>query len=158
MELLSSFIDKTINITADLIVGIAIHVPFLLHALISLPIVQVEPSTHSVPEHVVTSVSSATTTTQSQKSVRPYSTYRAFSFEDFLKDETSSLIHSPYVNASSTHTFTLKLLTDKAHQSRNPSFEVYLDGKNVGEIVGQGISISKFSNDQSHVFNGISSN
>jgi len=69
----------------------------------------------------------------------------SFDPQKFFEAEESIGDTKSYTDSISGKVIKFKLLTDKAHQTRNPSFEVYVNEKLAGTVGGQGISQTSFS-------------
>lgn len=84
---------------------------------------------------------------QETASSTPPITYGLFNFNDYLKDEKSFSQPSSYTDPVTNDVVSFKGFTDAAHQFRNPSYQVYVNQKLVGEVGGLRVSLSTFSPD-----------
>lgn len=162
MGLFSFIPDKVIDTTADIIVAIAIHVPFLMHALMASP--STEPVKPAEP--VIMEASTSVPITSSNKlSVEDMAKWQKehealmaercsgmcipFDSGKFSESARSNVQGGGYVFVDPVTNTEIKmnLLRDVEHQSRNPSYELYVDGINVGGVGGQLVAQPSFSPD-----------
>ena len=96
------------------------------------------PIPSSVPEGTLDSKSISPTLTKIKE---------VFDLRTFAEGESPN---RTFVNQSNDLVVFFKMLTDIAHQARNPTYDILLNQNRVGEIVGQGIVVTGFSPDNKY--------
>jgi hypothetical protein len=71
-----------------------------------------------------------------------------FDFKKYFESEES--LKKVYIDPVTKNSVEFKMLTDKIHQARNPTFDVYVNGKVAGEMGGQLLSQTSFSPNHKH--------